>query len=135
MNARTRKINYTPRMSQWEAFEACSREVRDAFHDGAEYVATEPGATLEQAVTNICDGQYENVIAVVCFNPVECLSRDVSEDIAQAICQRAWAEGERPGDAACNFMGRHSLDYPPDPEFDADDEIADERHDLRAAAE
>lgn len=31
-NSRTRSVNYTPRMQQWEAFDLCSLELREALN-------------------------------------------------------------------------------------------------------
>jgi hypothetical protein len=44
-------------------------------------------------VTNILNGQYSNPVRVVAFNIAEGWSRDVTENIAEAILERRETEG------------------------------------------
>jgi hypothetical protein len=42
----------------------------------------------ETVVTDLLNGQYNNPIGILCFNPSEGWSRDVSEDIARESRRR-----------------------------------------------
>jgi hypothetical protein len=44
-------------------------------------------------VTNIINGEYSNPVRVVAFNIAEGWSRDVTEDIADAVLERGETEG------------------------------------------
>ena len=61
------------------------------------YVETdEANATERDVVTNIERGDYSKPIRVVAFNTAEGWSRDVTEDIAQALLERDASEGDLP---------------------------------------
>ena len=44
-------------------------------------------------VSNIINGEYSNPVRVVAFNIAEGWSRDVTEEIAEAVLERAQTEG------------------------------------------
>jgi hypothetical protein len=50
-------------------------------------------ADRETLIRNMLAGEYERPVRVVAFNTAEGWSRDVSDDIAREVCQRAIAEG------------------------------------------
>lgn len=71
--------------------------------DGSLYFAeVEPGLTLKQAAELIRKGEYDRVVSVVAFNPVEKWSRDVSEDVALEVAALARDEG---------FVSRAGLEF------------------------
>jgi len=73
---------------------------------GRAYVETdEANATERDVVTNIERGDYSKPIRVVAFNTAEGWSRDVTEDIAQALLERDASEGDL-SDSAKTFVGR-----------------------------
>lgn len=43
---------------------------------------------FETVIADLLDGQYKHPIGIICFNPVEGWSRDVSEDIARELRRR-----------------------------------------------
>ena len=43
---------------------------------------------LVNVIADLLDGQYEDPVRVVGFNPAKCWARDVPEDIAQEIRRR-----------------------------------------------
>jgi hypothetical protein len=59
----------------------------------------------ETIVRNFISGQYENAIRVVAFNTAEGWSRDVSEDIANEVLDRAYDADETL--ASKRFIDRH----------------------------
>jgi len=83
--------------------------INDFGRNGVAFVETAPAdANYDRAVDDIVTGQYENVRAVIMFNPAERMCRDVTEDILREVeCRR---EAERFDDDC--FGG----------------ELADERH-------
>jgi len=73
---------------------------------GRAYVETdEANATERDVVTNISSGQYSKPIRVVAFNTAEGWSRDVTEDIAQALLEQEAREGDL-SEPARTFVGR-----------------------------
>src|SRR5215471_965579 len=73
---------------------------------GRAYVETdEANATERDVVTNIERGDYSKPIRVVALNTAEGWSRDVTEDIAQALLERDASEGDL-SDSAKTFVGR-----------------------------
>src|SRR4051812_22560256 len=56
---------------------------------GQAWRETDPENTdRETVIRDLLDGQYSDPVRVVCFNTAEGWSRDVSEDIANALRQR-----------------------------------------------
>ena len=73
--------------------------------NGIAYDETDPAeADLEATIQNFLTGRYENAVRVAAFNTAEGWSRDVSEDIAQELLQRAINAGD---DGAQRFVDRH----------------------------
>lgn len=71
-----------------------------------------PSATFEEAVNDIFHAQIENALAVIQFNPVEGLSRDITQDIAHRVAELVRQNGDRPSPSVRRFLDRHGLDYP-----------------------
>jgi hypothetical protein len=57
-------------------------------------------------VRDIVEGEYTRPIQVVAFNLDERWVRDVTEDIARAVIEAAYAEGRRLGPIAIDFIER-----------------------------
>jgi hypothetical protein len=73
---------------------------------GRAYVETdEANATERDVVSNISRGDYSKPIRVVAFNTAEGWSRDVTEDIAEALLERDASEGDL-SESAETFVGR-----------------------------
>ena len=73
---------------------------------GRAYVETdEANASERDVISNIGGGQYSKPIRVVAFNTAEGWSRDVTEDIAQALLERDASENDL-GESAKVFFGR-----------------------------
>jgi hypothetical protein len=53
----------------------------------------ESAADKETLIRNLLAGEYERPVRIVAFNTAEGWSRDVSDEIAREVCQRASAEG------------------------------------------
>ena len=72
---------------------------------GRAYVETdEANASERDVISNIGRGQYSKPIRVVAFNTAEGWSRDVTEDIAQALLERDASEGDL-SEPAKRFVG------------------------------
>jgi hypothetical protein len=67
-------------------------------------VAQADGDTI---VRNFISGQYEDALRVVSFNVAEGWSRDVSEDIAGEIIDRAYDADETLTEGTKRFIDRH----------------------------
>jgi hypothetical protein len=73
---------------------------------GRAYVETdEANASERDVISNIGGGQYSKPIRVVAFNTAEGWSRDVTEDIAEALLERDASEGNL-SESAKTFVGR-----------------------------
>lgn len=59
--------------------------VLEDFKSGAAFRETDEGIEYTTLIDDLLSGQYDQVLRVVAFNPVEGWSRDASEDIAQAL--------------------------------------------------
>jgi hypothetical protein len=64
-------------------------------------------ADRDTIVRNFISGQYEDALRVVSFNVAEGWSRDVSEDIAGEIIDRAYDADDTLSDATKRFIDRH----------------------------
>ena len=72
---------------------------------GRSYLETdEDSADLEALVRNMLAGEYRRPVRVVAFNTGEFWSRDVSEDVAWEVINRAVATGTRLPEATHNFV-------------------------------
>jgi hypothetical protein len=61
----------------------------------------------ETIVRNLISGQYPNALRVVTLNTAEGSSRDVSEDIAFEVLDRAFEADETLTDGTKRFIDRH----------------------------
>ena len=83
---------------------------------GSAYVETEPVTTEATVVENILTGQYDRPLEVVAFSVDEGWARDVSEDIAGLVVERARAEDRKLAEGTRLFVERH-LDEEVEPEL------------------
>lgn len=67
--------------------------VLEDFRSGASFRETDEGVDHGTLINDLLTGQYDRVLRVVAFNPVERWSRDASEDIAREL-ERRMADGE-----------------------------------------
>jgi hypothetical protein len=75
---------------------------------GIAYLETDPAETdRETIVRNFLTGQYSNALRVVAFNTAEGWSRDVSEDIAGDVLERAFDADDNLGEDTKRFIDRH----------------------------
>ena len=75
---------------------------------GLAYDETAPAeADRETIIRNFLSGQYSNALRVIAFNTAEGWSRDVSEDIAGEVLQRAFDADENLGEDTKRFIDRH----------------------------
>jgi hypothetical protein len=64
-------------------------------------------ADREAVIRNFLSGQYQNALRVIAFNTAEGWSRDVSEDIAGEMLDRAYDADETLTDGTKRFIDRH----------------------------
>jgi hypothetical protein len=64
-------------------------------------------ADRETVIRNFLNGQYSNPLRVVAFNTAEAWSRDVSEDIAGELLERAFDADDNLGEDTKRFIDRH----------------------------
>jgi hypothetical protein len=83
--------------------------VLDDFGDlGRAYRETDEAEADERTIVdNFISGQYSHPVRVVAFNTDEGSSRDVSEDIAHAVAERANSEGRELSDCTRQFLADH----------------------------
>jgi hypothetical protein len=75
--------------------------------NGTAYVETDPVKTEASVVADLVSGEQDHPIEVVAFSVAEGWARDVSEDIARAVVDRARAEGRRLPEGTRDFVERH----------------------------
>ncbi len=76
--------------------------------NGIAYDETDPAeADRETIIRNFLTGQYSNALRVVAFNTAEGWSRDVSEDIAGEVLERAFDADDNLGEDTKRFIDRH----------------------------
>jgi Mg/Co/Ni transporter MgtE len=100
-------LNLTP-LAPVEASDVTVHIVLNDFGDlGRAYVETDE-AEADQAtiVDNILTGQYSHPLRVVAFNTAEGWARDVTEDVAHAVLDRARREDRSIGNGAQEFLER-----------------------------
>jgi hypothetical protein len=68
-----------------------------------------PTADRETIIRNFLTGQYSNALRVVAFNTAESWSRDVSEDIAGEVLERAFDADDNLGEDTKRFIDRHMV--------------------------
>ena len=78
--------------------------VLEDFRAGPSFRETDEGITYIKLIDDLLTGQYDNVLRVVAFNPVEGWSRDASEDVANALDQHIAAEGREVSEAMRDFI-------------------------------
>ena len=82
--------------------------VLNNYKTGLAYVETAPAeADRETIIRNFLSGQYSNALRVVAFNAAEGWSRDVSEDIAGEVLDRAFDADDNLSDDTKRFINRH----------------------------
>jgi hypothetical protein len=64
-------------------------------------------ADRETIIRSFLSGQYSNALRVVAFNTAEGWSRDVSEDIAGEVLERAFDADDNLGEDTKRFVDRH----------------------------
>lgn len=64
-------------------------------------------ATRDTIIRNFISGQYENALRVVAFNTAEGWSRDMSEDVAGEIIDRAYDADETLTEGTKRFIYRY----------------------------
>jgi hypothetical protein len=75
----------------WPPFPSIYVVVNDFGHHGRAFVETDIAeADRETVIRNFLSGQYSNALRVITFNTSEGWSRDVSEDIAGEVLERAF---------------------------------------------
>jgi|GEM_PF-378596 hypothetical protein len=78
--------------------------VLEDFRAGPAFRETDEGITYVKLIDDLLTGQYDKVIRVVAFNPVEGWSRDASEDIANALEAHIAAESREVSEAMEDFI-------------------------------
>jgi hypothetical protein len=100
---------------------------------GIAYDETDPAeADRETIIRNFLTGQYGNALRVVAFNTAEGWSRDVSQDIAGEVLERAFDSDVNLSEDTKRFIDRHMTPgekRPPAPSVRHD---TGARHALRA---
>jgi hypothetical protein len=82
--------------------------LNDHGENGIAYDETDPAlADRETIIRNFLSGQYSNALRVVVFNTAEGWSRDVSEDIASEVLERAFDADDNLGEDTKRFIDRH----------------------------
>jgi hypothetical protein len=97
--------NQTPLAPGEPAFDVTVHIVRNDFgHLGRAYIETDEAEADEATI--VLSGQYLRPLRVVVFNTAEGWTRDVTEDIACAVLDRAGREHSPIGQAAQEFLER-----------------------------
>jgi hypothetical protein len=82
--------------------------VLNDFRTGLAYLETASDeADRETVIRNFIGRQYSNALRVIAFNTAEGWSRDVSEDIAGEVLDRAYDADETLTDGTKRFIDRH----------------------------
>ena len=102
--------NQTPLAPAEPAFDVTVHVVLNDFGplDRAYVETDEDEADEATIVENILSGQYSHPLRVVAFNTAEGWARDVTEDIARAVLDRAQKEDRPIGKGAQEFL-EHAL--------------------------
>ena len=80
----------------------------DLGHLGRAYLETDAAeADRETIVRNFLSGQYRDAVRVVAFNTAEGWSRDVSENIANAVLDQAYDADDTLSEDTKRFIDRH----------------------------
>ncbi|WP_439399233.1 hypothetical protein ACRQ5Q_17775 [Bradyrhizobium sp. PMVTL-01] len=78
--------------------------VLEEFRDGAAFRETDEGIDHSTLIDDLLSGQYDRVLRVVAFNPVEGWSRDASEDVARELERHISSEGREVSEALTDFI-------------------------------
>lgn len=78
--------------------------VLEDFQSGAAFRETDERVDYSTLLNDLLNGQYEQVLRVVAFNPAEGWSRDASEDIARELERRIGAEDREVSDTLMDFI-------------------------------
>jgi hypothetical protein len=82
--------------------------VLNDYKTGLAFVETAPAeADRETIIRNFLSGEYSNALRVVAFNTIEGWSRDVSEDIASEVLERAFDADDSLLEGTRRFIDRH----------------------------
>jgi hypothetical protein len=77
---------------------------------GRAYLETDAAeADRETIIRNFISGQYKNALRVVAFNAAEGWSRDVSEDVANEVLDRAYDADDTLSEGTKRFIDRYAL--------------------------
>jgi hypothetical protein len=80
----------------------------DFGHLGRAYLETDAAeADRQTIVRNFISGQYRNAVRVVAFNTAEGWSRDVSQDIANAVLDQTYDADDTLSEDTKRFIDRH----------------------------
>src|SRR6516165_894478 len=80
----------------------------DFGHLGRAYLETNAAeADRQTIVRNFISGQYRNAVRVVAFNTAEGWSRDVSQDIANAVLDQTYDADDTLSEDTKRFIDRH----------------------------
>jgi len=72
----------------------------------------EQSTDREAIIQDLFEGQYNMPVRVVAFNVAEGLSRDVSEEIAEALVEACANEGQDIPAALQSFIDQHRMPWP-----------------------
>ena len=110
--------------------------VNDFGQLGKAYVETDIAeADREAIIRNFISGQYSNALCVVAFNTAEGWSRDVSEDVANEVLERAFDADKNLSEDTKRFIDRHvrpGEKRPPAPSMQRGTEISQAARKARA---
>lgn len=95
--------NQTPLAPGQPVSDVTVHVVLNDFPLGRAYVETDEVDADEET---IIEGQYSHPLRVIAFNAAEGWARDVTEDIARAVLNRATTEQRSIGKAAQEFLNR-----------------------------
>jgi hypothetical protein len=78
--------------------------VLEDYRSGAAFRETDERIDYPTLISDLITGQYDQVLRVVAFNPVEGWSRDASEDVARDLERRIGEEEHEISDALKDFI-------------------------------
>src|SRR5512144_434703 len=69
-------------------------------------------ADQETVIRDLVAGQFDHPRRVIAFNTAEGWAREVSEDIAREVVQRAWQDGDTLTEGTRRFCQNHGIVLP-----------------------
>ena len=69
-------------------------------------------ADQETVIRDLVAGQFDHPRRVIAFNTAEGWAREVSEDIAREVAERAWHDGDTLSEGTRSFCERHGIVLP-----------------------